>query len=107
MENTIGEKENKTAFVGQHDSPVRGGNGGANIGSPSLNGEQEYNVGRVVYHTGDTTIISTTSADITNSSTNTLDTTASEENRSARFKYPRVSQSTSEMPPSNGQEPRI
>ena len=106
--NIVGEFENKKAFVGQHDSAVRvGSNGGANISQPSLDAEQEYNVGRVGYHNGGTTIISTMTADTTNSDTNTLDTTASEENRSAKYKYPNVSQDTSQMPPSNGEEPRI
>lgn len=82
--------------------------GGANIDQPSLSeAEQEYNVGKVGYHNGVSTNISTMTADTTNSDTNTLDTTASEENRSAKYKNPNVKQDTSQMPPSNGQEPRI
>lgn len=109
MENTIGELGTKKSFVGKHDSPVRtGSNGGANITEPSLaSAEQEYSVGKVSYHSGVSPIISTTTADTTNSDTNTLDTTASDKNLSAKFKYPNVSQSTSPMPPSNGQEPSI
>lgn len=110
MENTIGEQENKKAFVGGHDSPVQvGSNGGANITEPSLiKTEQEYNVGQVGYHGGVTPIISTYSADMTNSDTNTLDTTASEENLSAKYKNPNVKQDTSQMPPNaSGQERSI
>lgn len=78
------------------------------IKSPSLaDAEQEYNVGKVGYHNGVSTIIPVSTPDMTNSDTNTLDTTASEKNLSAKYKYPNVKQDTSEMPPSNGQEPSI
>lgn len=107
-QNIIGEFEEKSSFVGQHDSPVRiGSNGGANITQPSLDAEQEYNVGRAAYHNGVSDNISTHTADTTNADTNTYDTTASEENLSAKWKYPRVSDSPSQMPPSNGEERRI
>ncbi len=108
MENTIGEYADKKAFVGQHDSPVQvGSNSGANISSPTLDAEEDYNVGTVSYHTGGTAIISTMTADTTNSGTD-LNITNSEENLSAKFKYPRVSQNTSQMPSEPaGDEPNI
>lgn len=105
-QNIIGEFKDKTAFVGEHHNPVQvGTNSGANISQPSLDGEQEYNVGRVAYHNGVSNIISTMSADTTNSDTNTLDTTASDENRSAKWKT--GSQDQSQLPPNNGEERRI
>lgn len=106
-ENTIGEFGDKKAFVGGHDSPVHGTSGGANITEPSLaDAEQEYVVGKVEYHSGVSDLISTQSADTTNSDTNTLDTTASTADLAGKYEYPNVRQNTSEMPPSNG-EPRI
>lgn len=81
--------------------------GGANITEPSLgDAEREYEVGAVGYHGGVSPIITTYSADTNNSDTS-LNVGASEENLSAKYKYPRVSQNTSQMPPSNGQEPTI
>ncbi len=108
-ENTIGEYADKKAFVGQHDSPVvTGSNGGANITQPSLNdAEQEYIVGQVGYHGGVTPIITTMTADTTNSGTD-LNITASEQNLSAKYKNPNVKQDTSQMPPNaSGQERSI
>ena len=54
-------------------------------------------IGTVGYHDGVSEIIGTKSADTTNASANTLDTTASDENRSAKFKNPRVRQDTGLM----------
>lgn len=108
-ENTIGEYGEKKSFVGQHDSPVSYDKSRSpDITQPSLaDAEQEYIVGQVGYHNGVTTIIPVSTPDMTNSDTNTLDTTASEANLSAKYKNPNVKQDTSQMPPSNGQEPRI
>jgi hypothetical protein len=77
------------------------------IKKTSLDAEESYKVGVVGYNDG-TTIIPVSTPDMTNSSTNTLDTTASSENLSAKYKYPNVHQSTSQMPAEpNGDEPNI
>ena len=53
-------------------------------------------IGTVGYHDGVSEIVGTKSADMTNSST-TLNTSASNENRSKRFKNPQVTQDTGLM----------
>ncbi len=108
MENTIGEYGDKKAFVGGHDSPVQvSSTGGANITQPTMDNEEEYNVGVVGYHGGVTPNIGTYTADTTNSGTD-LNISASEENLSAKYKYPNVRQNTSQMPAEpQGDEPSI
>lgn len=81
--------------------------GGANITTPSMDTEEMYQVGNVGYMNGGTTIISTKTADMTNSDTN-LNVTPNEVNQSAKYKYPNVKQSTSMMPSEPlGDQPNI
>jgi len=104
MENTVGEMENKKSFVGGYDSPIRTGGGVNYITSKDLNDPEEmYQVGTAQFAPSGTTIISTKTADTKNSDANTLDTTASSANLSAKYKYPNVSQSTSQMPKESGE----
>lgn len=108
-ENTIGEYADKKAFVGGHDSPVAySSSQSPDITQPSLqDAEQEYQVGQVGYHNGVTPIIATMTADTTNVGTD-LNISNSEENLSAKYKYPTVKQDTSQMPPNaSGQERSI
>jgi hypothetical protein len=91
MENTIGETAEKKAFVGQHDSPVRvGADKTQDIRETPLESKDTAGkVGKPVFadHT-----LNATGTYKTNTDTN-LNITASEENRSAQFKNPRVKQS--------------
>ncbi len=73
---------------------------------PSLDAEEMYKVGTIGYQNGGTTIISTKTADTTNSDVNTLDTIANGVNQSAKWKT--RTQSTSQMPGEpSGDEPSI
>jgi hypothetical protein len=72
----------------------------------NLDAEEMYIVGTPSFQDG-TTIIPNVTPDMTNSDTD-LNITASEENLSAKYKYPSVSQSTSQVPAEpNGDEPSI
>ena len=76
------------------------------ITKPNLEAKGMYEVGTVKYAPDGTTIIPVSTPDMKNSDVNTLDTTASSENLSAKYKYPNVSQSKVPMPSEQG-EPNI
>ncbi len=93
MENIIGEFAEKKSFLGLDEHPPMA-TGTTNATQPDLQARQPVGNGvtGAVYHGGETMNASVRGADTTNSTT-TLNTTASEENRSKKFKNPQVKQS--------------
>jgi len=98
---------NETAsYTGLNLEPKRTGGGATYITTPGLDAEEMYQVGTAGYQSGGTTIISTKSADTTNSDANSLPNDYDHTDRSAKWQARQ--QSTSQMPSEpSGDEPSI